>query len=445
MIGKFYLRSDIRIGALLLLRAGIIAWALSFSGAGSPRSDLIYHGTELRPAGYPQLISVEPLPDVEASACAGEPAGGGSVWAAFQQNESSAADRSPTEAASIDAERAPARAIHDSYPTFSAVGLDLAMNEVYLQDENLFGLLVFDRTTNTPAAAASSAPKRRLWGTKTHLEFNTSIYVDPKNGDVYSINNDMVDKMAVFPRGAAGDVSPKRLLHTPHRTFGIAADEEAQELYIAVQDPAQVVVYRKTAQGEEKPLRTVRGPATGLEDAHGIALDKKNNWMFVSNHGHTRRDGGKFDAPSIAVYPLKADGDVAPLRTIQGPKSQLNWPALIALDSERGELFVANDMGDSILVFHANDEGDVTPTRVIKGPKTGLKNPTGVYLDLDHDEIWVANMGNHSATAYPRGADGDAAPLRTIRGSPANVAAQMIGNPGAVGYDRKREEILVPN
>jgi len=32
----------------------------------------------------------------------------------------------------------------------TAVGVDLDTNEVFLQDENLFGFMVFDRMTNTP-------------------------------------------------------------------------------------------------------------------------------------------------------------------------------------------------------------------------------------------------------------------------------------------------------
>jgi hypothetical protein len=32
-----------------------------------------------------------------------------------------------------------------------------------------------------------------------------------------------------------------------------------------------------------------------------------------------------------------------------------------------------------------------------------------------------------------------------IRSAPAEKVALAIGNPGAVGYDSKREEILVPN
>jgi hypothetical protein len=32
-----------------------------------------------------------------------------------------------------------------------------------------------------------------------------------------------------------------------------------------------------------------------------------------------------------------------------------------------------------------------------------------------------------------------------IRNGPLDAPALMIGNPGAIGYDTKRDEILVPN
>jgi hypothetical protein len=54
-------------------------------------------------------------------------------------------------------------------------------------------------------------------------------------------------------------------------------------------------------------------------------------------------------------------------------------------------------------------------------------------------------MGNHRATIYPRTAQGNSAPLRTIRNAAASEKALMIGNPGSVAYDSKRDAIIVPN
>ena len=116
----------------------------------------------------------------------------------------------------------------------------------------------------------------------------------------------------------------------------------------------------------------------------------------------------------------------------------------MALHEGRGEIFVANDADDSVLVFKITDSGDVAPTRVIKGARTRIKNPTGVNVDAVNNELWVASMGNYTATVFPLTANGNVAPVRQIRGGPATGEALMIGNPGAVGYDSKRQEILVP-
>src|SRR5262249_6252766 len=147
----------------------------------------------------------------------------------------------------------------------------------------------------------------------------------------------------------------------------------------------------------------------------------------------------------ITIYPLKAEGDVAPIRTIAGSKTQLNWPAHIYVDEDHGDVYVANDGSDAVLVFKVTDDGDVAPYRVISGPKTEIKNPTGVVVDNANNELIVANMGNHRATVYKRDAEGDVAPIRRIRAGPEGAPALQIGNPGAVAYDTKRDLILVPN
>jgi hypothetical protein len=133
------------------------------------------------------------------------------------------------------------------------------------------------------------------------------------------------------------------------------------------------------------------------------------------------------------------------VRIIQGPKTLMNWPAHMVFHEERQELFVANDADNSILVFRGSDQGDAAPIRVIKGPKTGIKHPPGLALDAKLGELYVASMGTPTITVFPVAANGDVAPLRTIRGAPAGAVSLMIGNPGAVGYDSKREQILVPN
>ena len=456
--------------AYLLL--GLAAVLILWSGSGG------YFGGDPRWDGWrgrdsARLVSIRPLPAIDGLECPWVPASstaGGWIAAAAQQNAPPGRGAAETPAAAVtsrEIDLAPVRVLEDEYATYSAVAVDPVRDEIAIQDENLFQILVFDRLANTPPSATMTEPKRILSGPATKVEFNCGLYIDPKNGDIYSVNNDTTDATVIFAHGLQGNVPPTRELHTPHGTYGIAVDEVNAEMLLTVEHDNAVVAYKKMAAGEDQPLRLIQGDDTGLADPHGIAVDPKNNWLFVVNHGSTHRvrqdpqkpsppnwpltrsyavaGSGESWPPSITVYERTAQGDAKPLRTIQGPKTQLNWPAQIYLDLDHDELFVANDGGDSMLVFHTSDQGDVAPFRLIKGPKTGLANPTGVWVDTVHQEVVVSSMGNHSAMVFPRTASGDAAPLRVIRSAPLGKKALAIGNPGAVAYDSKRDELLVPN
>ena len=377
-------------------------------------------------------------------------------------------------------ERAPLQVLEDTYLDLSGVAVDPVNNEIVLvTGRRAASIMVYNRSANTPPGAALLEPKRMIGGRNTKIGA-PGLYVDAKTGDIYSVDTThgafpgSGDRMVVFPRTAKGNVAPARELLIPHRGFAVAADEATQEMFLTVQNPPAILVYPKTAKGNEAPRRIVEGSHTQMGDVHGIALDTKNQWIYVSNRGGSSANGkkgwsgvpiaeeagrrtweipedlesdllpgsGKFTAPSITVYPLKASGDVAPIRVIQGPKTQFGWPAFIALDVEHQELFVANSWEHSILVFRATDSGDVAPIRVIKGTKTGLDNPYGIVFDEKNDELVIANYGNHTATVYPRKAAGDVSPLRTIRVAPQGTMVPIFQHLSAVDYDSKRQQIL---
>jgi DNA-binding beta-propeller fold protein YncE len=452
------------IGALCLI-AGVgltsdLGWRLPLAIAQKLASD-------------PGLVSYDRLPAEEGEECAYVPvsltrppvAGTLPLRSALLQA------RIAQRASSDVSERKPMRMIRDPFAAYSAVAVDNSHNEVVLTDENLFNLWVYDRTAKTSPNGLSE-PKRIIGGLNTKIEFQCGLYIDPGNGDIYAVNNDTIDTLVIFSRRAAGDVAPDRELHTPHGTFGIAVDEERKELYLTVQHDSAIVVFNKSAKGVEAPLRVVQGDHTGLADPHGMALDTRNKLLYVTNHGSThqvrapalgtRRRGeliagwpltrddavpgsGQILPPSITVYAKGVKGDAAPLRVIQGPKTQMDWPTAIAVDPDRNEIFVANDGGNSVLVFDASASGDVAPLRVLKGPKSLVSNPTGVYLDEANNELWVASFGDHTAAVYSPTANGDVAPLRIIRSAPPNQPVPGLGNPHPLAYDSKREQILVPN
>ena len=147
-------------------------------------------------------------------------------------------------------------------------------------------------------------------------------------------------------------------------------------------------------------------------------------------------------AQAILTFRGGADGQEAPIRIIQGPKTGAIGSRL-DVDPVHNEIFTYT--GNRVTVYPREANGDVAPIRVIKGPKTGIKSPPGIALDSKLGELYVANMGTPSITVFPVTANGDVPPSRTIRGGPAGAVGLMIGNPGAVGYDSKRDQILVPN
>ncbi len=465
---------SLRVIAFSALLGAVAGWGFYGPVANDSESTVAMKAPEGHLAGDAQLVSYQPFPEMQGGeACLPVSASVSPnfVSALWQQNQFSARAVT-TEAlqagATATSTRRPLRVIRDPYAGFSSVAVDLERDEVVVTDENLFQILVYDRLANS-SPTARTEPKRVISGLNTKIEFQCGLYIDQETGDIYAVNNDTMRTLLIFSREAQGDVAPDRELATPQGTFGIAVDEEAQELFLSVQHDNAVVVFHKLASQQEATIRLIQGELTGLADPHGMELYTKNDLIFVANHGSVRRTSpsesgsgsqkenwplgrdqvvpgsGRFVSPSITVYPKNASGNTPPLRVIEGPRTQLNWPTGIVVDSENGELFVANDMLDSVLVFNSSANGDAAPIRILGGVNTGIKNPTGLFLDSKNNELWVTNFGNHTVTVYPSGAGGDTPPLRTIRSAPVGEPSLMIGNPGAVEFDTKRKEILVPN
>jgi 6-phosphogluconolactonase (cycloisomerase 2 family) len=444
------MRSKRKKGGLAILAVALLA--IGIMAAPGPQAPV---GSDTS-----RLVSVQHLPEGEVctwdDSSQADPdlmallqqEGGSSPLVASLQQAATARPAAPAPAGRV---LTPVRVIRDQDPGYSAIAVDLLTNEVVLQDNNLWSYRVFNRTDNTPPGAKFTEPKRVVQGDKTELQFNNGLYIDPKTSEIYSVESDTGDKMVVFPNNADGNVAPKRMLHSPHRVYNIAADESKSELYVTVEFPPEVIVYNKTAFGEEQPLRRIRGDKTGLDAPHGIAVDEKNRLLFVNTWGHASnykiKGTGAFYPPSIKVYSLDAKDDTPPLRVITGDKTQLNWPAAMKFNPDNGDLYVANDIGQSVLVFSgaSSAQGNVVPARALKGSKTRLAYPTGVALDKKNQELWVSNLGNSSATVYPLMATGDVPPLRIIRSAPVNKKSLNFGRTAAVAYDSKREQILVPN
>ena len=378
------------------------------------------------------------------------------AWKQTQAKGATSASTSQGETAPVGGDIAPARAVADSYASLHSVAVDPETNQVVVSDSNRGAIFFYDRSAGGNSAQVAN-PERVIRGPRTGMMFVAGISLDTADREVFAVNNDIGDRMEVFPYGTEGNVKPKRVLSVPHGAWGVAFNPVRKEVAVSIEHPNTVVVYRREASGSEAPLRVLRGPETELADPHGIVIDSDHNEMVVANHGNwaplTREEeesqgglrGGHFALPSINTYAIEAKGDDKPTRKIQGAQTQLNWPMGIGLDAMHDEIAVANYGTNSILVFHRNGDGNVAPLRVIKGDRTGVLGPMGVAVDVKNDELWVTNYRDHTAVVFARTANGNVAPKRVLRNAPAGTPTVGFGNPGAIAYDTKRGQILVPN
>ena len=350
----------------------------------------------------------------------------------------------------------PTRVVRDPWPTFHSVAVDTENNRVFMSDSNRHALWSYDRTAGSATSKDAVEPLTGIRGPHTGMMFVANVEVDPEKREIYSVDNDIGDRLMTYPYDGNGNIKPIRSLHVPHQAWGIALNKKRGEVAISVESSRMIVVYKLGAKDDDKPIRTLRGGKTGLGDPHGVKFDEVNDELVVANHGNisgrgargdasARTQGGRFEEPSVTFYRADAGGDTEPVRKVQGSKSELNWPMGVSIDTKNGEVAVASSGNNSILVFSRTSSGNVAPARMIRGAKTGLNGPMGVAVDAKNDEIWVTNYGDHTALVFARTASGDVAPKRILRNAPAGAPTSGFGNPGAVAYDPKREEILVPN
>ena len=364
-----------------------------------------------------------------------------------------------------------ARMVVDPYPALNGIAVDPQNDVVIASDPNRKSLLLYDRTRNA-AENGQTRPVRQIIGPATYIGMVASVAVDSQRQEIFTTNNDIEDTVVVMPYTAKGNAAPARVLSVPHQTWGLALGKSTDELAVTAEIFNAVVFYRREAKGVEAPVRVIRGPKTRLADPHGIYWDDVNGEIGVASHGNfrgvihnsgggcapgplaaksdstkseTAEEGGEFRPPSIAIFSANAKDDQAPLRTIEGDATRLDWPMGIAEDSANNTIVVSNNGDNSILIFDRQRSGNVAPVRIIRGERTGINRPMGLAVDAKNGEIWISNYGDHTALAFDSAANGNMAPKRILRSAPAGTPTPGFGNPMALAYDTKRSPILVPN
>lgn len=187
------------------------------------------------------------------------------------------------------------------------------------------------------------------------------------------------------------------------------ADGSAGE--VNVLDPSQ-------ADGAAVPTRTIGGPLTLLDDPTAVAWTA-NGSLWVADQGSAGIELLRF-APG-------ANGDVAPVQVITGPRTGLNgspvFGGVVALAAMPGNGVAASPAGldPKVLVFTTAQTGDTAPARRIQVPTpspswlsqgVATDSQGRIYIgsgDINGDEFGRLDV-------FAPTANGNAAPLLTLAG-----------------------------
>jgi len=238
-----------------------------------------------------------------------------------------------------------------------------ARDEIYVGNPFAQSILTF-----RGGADGQEAPIRMIQGPKTMLESVDTLEIDAVNNEIYMPQG---DNILVFPLTANGDVAPSRIIRGGNSMgwrpgSGIAVDPihnvlvtdgtVTRENQGGWQTPYRagreaILIFDRTANGEVKPLRVIRGPRTGIHGIRQMQVQPTGGWIVISQI----TDGGipEPEGTFIGVWSINDNGDVPPRWKIEGKASNvMKKPRGVTLNPKNKEVIVSDMRLNAVLTFY---------------------------------------------------------------------------------------------
>ena len=232
----------------------------------------------------------------------------------------------------------------------------------------------------------------------------------------------------------------------------IRYSESRDEIYVTNPFAQAVLTFRGGANGQEPPIRIIQGPRTHLDSPETLEVDEVHKEILVP-----QKDG-------VLVFPLTANGDVAPLRVLHSGE-KFPWKAVggIAVDPLHNVLVIAGKIPEdenrsaagnvyggiteSLLIFDRLAQGEAKPLRVIRGTKTGLHHirqmamqPKGGWMIVtDEFDGSIPEPPGTFVGVWNINDDGNVPPRWKIEGKPSNG----MKKPHGIALDPRYKELIV--
>ncbi len=202
--------------------------------------------------------------------------------------------------------------------------------------------------------------------------------------------------------------------------------------------PGVVSAKEPDTETGRQPIVLDRPPARNIADPNpvfrALVLDSEHGEVFMANDKESA-------GTSILVYPTEfvpTDRIIEPRRIIKGPKTDLGMVCGLALSVEHGVLYSVSGETGTLNAYPMDAKGNIGPLKQLKGimPRASA----GVYLDVKNDELFITTEHVNRISVYPREFKEDQDPLRFIQGPNAGLA-----DPHGIYVDSERNEIYVSN
>ncbi|MBI3940752.1 MAG: hypothetical protein HY315_07945 [Acidobacteria bacterium] len=197
------------------------------------------------------------------------------------------------------------------------------------------------------------------------------------------------------------------------------------------------------AQAAAKPAerRTVvirRAPIRHIKDSypafHGLAIDEERGELFLGNDNDLTRWGPSIDTYRVDFAPTNAVKE--PIRRIAGPMADLHGVCSMAVSPEFKEIYQVSNDGEDVSVYPLEANGDVKRLR----SAIASHGTWGVAFDPKSDEVFVTVEHVNRVAAYRRTAQETDSPLRYVQGPNTELA-----DPHGIYVDSGKNEIYVTN
>jgi sugar lactone lactonase YvrE len=228
-----------------------------------------------------------------------------------------------------------------------------AAGEIYVTNQDSDTIVGF-----APGSSGNATPNIVIGGKRTHLHEPNGMAVDAL-GNLYVASKGIIANapgIEVFAPGSNGDAKPIKHIDGPltqlNQPNAVAVDSTGT-IYVANRQTSTILIFDAKQHGDHAPKRVIGGSKTGISYPNGIAVDA--NGIYASSGV----------SPFFERFNLSQKGNKPPAALVEGSYTQMQCCTNGMTAAPDGSVYV---ISAGIQQFAALADGNVAPLTTINGP-----------------------------------------------------------------------------